>query len=319
MGEHNVKLNPKIRSQVNKHLLVLALNLLWDLALRLNPPKGYYKEKGRKPSDWRIKFCLGILRIVLRKNYDQHEAEMETDPRLLGFFSAAKLPSRSNVHRFTQLLDGAYIRYAMKELVKPYVNKPIDVILDATGISLMSRSIWYNLRTGSKVMKRDCYKLHAAVSLKWRLVLNFRISNGKRHESPFLISLLRPFKRLGMVLADAGYSSRKNLQHIVDKLGAPFIKFKKNSAAKSKKYPAWKVQHYFYHSMRFLWNRIYAKRNHIESVFSVIKGVWGDKLSSHNKRRRMRELMLRLVAYNVRQILYITYSRKNNMPLWVRA
>jgi hypothetical protein len=216
-------------------------------------------------------------------------------------------------------MNVAYLRYVMSELVKPYTKNIVDILLDATGISLMSRSIWYNLRLKKKVNKRDCYKLHLAISLYWGLILNWRISVGKRHESPFLIGLLRPFAKLGVVIADNGYSSRKNLQYIVDKLGAPFIKFKKNTTARSKSYPAWKIQYYFYKSMWFVWDKIYAKRNHIENVFSVLKGVWGDKLYSHNKRRRMRELVLRFIAYNVRQILYIQYSRKHNLPLWVRA
>ena len=93
----------------------------------------------------------------------------------------------------------------------------------------------------------------------------------------------------------------------------------KGATAKSKTYSAWKVQHYFFSTMRFVWDRIYAHRNNVESVFSVIKGVWGDRLSSHNRRRRMRELMLRLLAYNVRQILYIQYSREHNLPLLARA
>jgi len=314
-----MRLNPKVRSRVNKQLLVLALTLLWNLACKLKPPKGYYKQKGRKPGDWRVKFCLSVLRIVLVKSYDQYEAEMQTDTRILSFFGVERLPSRSNLHIFTQLLNSAYIRYCVAELVKPYAYGVIDMILDATGVSLMSRSIWYNLRTGTKIMKRDCYKLHAAISLRWGLILNWRISNSKRHESPFLISLLSPFKVLGLVLADAGYSSRKNLQYIVDKCGAPFIKFSKNATAKSKNYPAWKLQHYFYTTMRFVWDKIYSKRNRVENVFSVIKGVWGDSLHSHKKRRRMRELMLRLLAYNVRQILHIQFSRENNLPLWVRA
>jgi hypothetical protein len=319
MGKHLMKLNPKVRYQVIKHLITLALPLLWNLACVIKEPKEYYKSKGRKPIDWRIPFCLSIFRIILVKNYDQYASEMETDPRFLSFFKVDKLPSRSNIHRFTQLMNVAYLRYVLMELVKPYTSKIPDLLIDATGISLMSRSIWYNLRLNKKVKKRDCYKLHAAISLKWGLILNWRISIGKRHESPFLISLLRPFKKLGMVIADAGYSSRKNLQYIVDKLGAPFIKFRKNTTAKSKSFPAWKLQHYFYKSMRFVWDKIYSKRNRIENVFSVLKGVWGDKLHTHNKKRRMRELVLRFIAYNIRQILYIQYSRKNNLPLWVRA
>jgi len=219
MGKHIMRRNPKIRSQVNKHLLVLALNLLWNLSELLKPPKDYYKKKGRKPFEWKIVICLCILRVILVKKYDQYESEMETDPRLLSFFRVGKLPSRSTIHRATQLMNVAYLRYVMSELVKPYKKGVVDLILDATGISLMSRSIWYNLRLGKKVKKRDCYKLHAAISLYYRLILNWRISMGKHHESPYLVSLLKPFIKLGMVIADKGYSSRKNLQYIVDKCG----------------------------------------------------------------------------------------------------
>ena len=119
MGKHIMRLNPKVRSQVNKHLLALALTLLWDLACMLKPPKGYYKKKGRKPIDWKVYLCLSILRVVLVKTYDQYESEMETDPRLLSFFNMDKLSSKSSIHRFTQLMNVAYLRNTMSELVRP--------------------------------------------------------------------------------------------------------------------------------------------------------------------------------------------------------
>ena len=187
MGKHNVRLNPKVRYRVQQQMLALALGLLWSIACKLRPPRGYYKRRGRKRLDWRIAFLLSVLRVVLVKNYDQYEAEMRTDPRILAFLGRVSLPSRSSIQRFTQLLNAAYIRYAMTELVKPYATGAVDIILDATGISLMSRSIWYNLRTATRSTKRDCYKLHAAVSLRWRLVLNWRVSARRKHESPFLI------------------------------------------------------------------------------------------------------------------------------------
>jgi hypothetical protein len=299
MGKANMRLNPKVRKQVNKQLLGLALTLLWKLACVLRPPKEYYKKRGRKPVDWRVPFCLNLLRVVLVRNFDQYESEMEGDPRLLLFFNEVtgihKLPSRSGIHRFSQLMGAAYLRGIMAVLVKPYAKGRVDLLLDATGISLMSKSVWYCIRLGKKIEKRDCYKLHAAISLHWGLILNWRITRGNRHESPFLNCLVRPFRVLGLVIADKGYSSRANLQLVVDQGGSPFIKFKKNTTAQSKNHPAWKVQHYFYTSMRYVWNQIYTRRNRIENVFSVLKGVWGDRLSSTNKKRRMRELMLRFI------------------------
>lgn len=46
-------------------------------------------------------------------------------------------------------------------------------------------------------------------------------------------------------------------------------------------------------------NRHYHKRSLVESVFNVIKGVLGNNLTARKRRTQRKELMLRVICYNI--------------------
>ena len=151
------------------------------------------------------------------------------------------------------------------------------------------------------------------------LILNWFITEGKKNDSPFFTRLLMPFSLLGVVIADAGYLSRKNYQFVVDKNGSAFIPFKKNSTAKPKSHPAWKIAFNLWKILPTIFKGIYHQRSKIECVFSVLKKRWGDQLYSKNGYLRRREMAVRFIAYNLRLIICLEYSKENNLSLWVRA
>jgi len=71
--------------------------------------------------------------------------------------------------------------------------------------------------------------------------MNWKISNRKRNDCPFFEKLLKPFKQLGIILGDKGYSSRENFQLAADKRGCAFLPFKKSATASPKSHPAWRA------------------------------------------------------------------------------
>ena len=162
-----------------------------------------------------------------------------------------------------------------------------------------------------------------AVCADLLLVLNWRITNGKRHDSPFFVILLKPFHWLGNVMADKGYLARKHFQFVADRKGQAFIPFKKGKKKSSidspKSYPAWKFAFHFWKVLNGVYMNIYHQRSRIESVFSAIKKRYGDKLNCKSARMRRREMSLRLIAYNVRILICARHAHKNNIPLWVRV
>ena len=228
-----------------------------------------------------------------------------------------KLPCKSTVNNYAFQFKLILLCKFNKRLIDSWIKKPVDLLLDSSGIRLVGRSIWFCIRTKKKIQKKDCDKVHIAVSLCSLLIANFRISNSRRNDSPFLKKLLKPFIELGLVIVDKGYSGKKNAEFVANKKGAFFSPFKENAQPTglniwSSLYKLWKV---FYS----LCKSIYNHRNKVEAVFSALKNRYGDQLYSKKWYMRRREMAMRFIAYNVRIIIAIQIAREKNIPLWVRA
>src|SRR3989339_1962664 len=228
MGKPNIRLNPQIDSILNRVLLEKGTNILLSIALLLPQPTKK-AGRGRKPYDYRIVLVLCILRILLRKKYADYESEMRFDKRLTDMLKISKLPCKSTVNNYALMFTLSFLSSFNKELIGAWIKKPVDLLLDASGIRLVGRSIWFCIRTKTKILKKDCDKIHIAISLCSLLIANFRITNSKKNDSPFLRKLLNCYRKLGLVIVDKGYSGKKNAEFVANKKGAFFSPFKKNA------------------------------------------------------------------------------------------
>lgn len=210
MGKPNIRLNPQVDSIRNRVLLTKGTEILLSAALLLSEP-AQKTGKGRRPFDYRVVLVLCILRILLRKKYSDYESEMRFDKRLMEMLGLQKLPCKSTINDYSlKLFTLSFLLKFNKKLIGDWIKKPADLLLDASGIRLVGRSVWFCIRTKKKIRRKDCDKIHVAVSLCSLLIANFRMSNIKRNDSPFLRKLLKPFAKLGLVIVDKGYSNKKN-------------------------------------------------------------------------------------------------------------
>jgi hypothetical protein len=316
MGKPNIRLNPTIESIRNRILLVKGTEILLAIALLLPAPE-QRKGRGRRPFDYRIILVLCLLRILLRKKYADYESEMRTDKRLQEMLKMEQLPCKSTINNYNFKFTLSFLSGFNRRLVNPWIKKPVDLLLDASGIRLVGRSIWFCIRTKQKILKKDCDKIHIAVSLCSLLIANFRITNSRRNDSPFLRKLLKPFKQLGLVLVDKGYTGKKNAQFVENKGGSFFCPFKKNANPTGLNY--WAHLFKLWKALPSLCRSIYGHRNKVEAVFSALKRKYGDQLYSQKWYMRRREMAMRFIAYNVRIIVGIMIAREKGIPLWVRA
>jgi hypothetical protein len=317
MGEPISRLNPKIESRMQKVFLLEATKLLLFVATML--PIKKHKKRGQQPYDYRIIMVLCILRILLRKTYADYEIEMRTDPRICKLLELQILPGKSTIQRGLELLSIKTLIEFNQLMLADWMKRKLNLMLDASGIKLIGRSIWYAIRIKKPILRRDCDKIHLAACSDVLLIVNWEITDWKKHDSPFLKILLVPFKILGLVFADTGYSSRKNIQLIADKKGGAFIPFNKKATGKPKSCPAWKHLHNLWTKFRTIFDSVYHQRSKIETIFSVLKKRFGDMLYSKNKNMQHKEMSLRFIAYNVRVFLYWRYAMQNSLNLWVKA
>ncbi len=312
-----MRLNPQIDSIRNRVLLERGIPLLLSIALLLpSPPE--MTGRGRRPYDYRVMLVICILRILLRKRYADYESEIRTNKTVIELLDLEKLPCKSTVNNYTvQQLKLSVLYMFNKKLIDAWIKKPIDLLLDASGIRLVGRSIWFCIRTKMKIRKKDCDKIHIAISHWSLLIANFRITNSKKNDSPFLRKLLAPFKRLGLVIVDKGYSGKINAEFVAKRLGAFFSPFKKNADPSGLN--TWSYIYKLWQHFPSACRNIYNQRSRVEAVFSALKRRYGDQLYSKKWYTRRREMAMRFISYNVRIIIGIQISREKGIPLWVRA
>jgi len=256
---------------------------------------------------------------MLRLSYEDYERIMRTDKRICYPLGLYILPSKSTIQRAMKYLKLPLIKQFNRNLICEIIKRKLNILIDSTGIRTIGRSVWYCIRIGKHIRKRDCDKIHTAIDSDLLLILNFRITIWKRHDCPFFEKLLKPFKKLEIVLGDKGYLSRKNFQFVVDRFGAFFCPFKKKSTARPNSCPAWKFAFNLWKKCNWIYMNIYHQRSKIEAVFSAVKRRYGDSFKCKRKTMRGREVALRLIAYNVFIMLCYNYSVKHNLPLYIRA
>jgi len=317
MGKPITRLNPKIESSIQRTFLEKVIGLLLSIALIL--PEQKITKRGPKPYDYRKVLVICVLRVLLRKTYADYEIEMRTDKRIYALLGFTILPGKSTIQRGMNNFTMDLFREFNRILIQKWINRKLNILIDASGIRIIGRSIWFSLRAKRPISRRECDKVHLAVCKDTLLVLNWFITEGKKHDSPFFKKLLAPFKWLGEVLADAGYLSRDNYQFVTERHGAAFIPFKKNSTAKPKNNPAWKWAFNLWKAVPMIFKGIYNQRSKVEMVFSVLKKRYGDQLYSKGAYRRRREFALRLIAYNLKLIICLEYAKEHNLSCWVRA
>lgn len=317
MGEPISRLNPKIESRMYTIFLSTATELLFSVAKIL--PIKEYRKKGQQPYDYRIILVLCILRILLLNTYADYEREMRTDLRICRVLGLRILPGKSTIQRGMSLITIKQLTDFNRIMLADWMDRKLNLMLDSSGIKLIGRSIWYSIRIKKPVLRRDCDKIHLAVCSDLLFIVNWRITRWNKNDSPFLKKLLSPFKVLGLVFADTGYSSRKNIDYVTRKKGSAFIPFNKKSRRRNRGNLGWSPLHDLWTKFKTIFDSIYHQRSKIETVFSVLKKRYGDMLYSKSRKVQHREVIMRFIAYNVKILLYWRYSMQNNLNLWIRA
>jgi hypothetical protein len=317
MGEAISRVNPKIISRTQKTFLVDSIQFILSMVMLL--PLEEHNKKGKKPYDYRIIFALCLIRILFRKTYSDYEIETRRDPRICSLFGMSILPGKSTIQSGMKMMTMKNLWKFNSIILSEWSKRKLNLLIDSSGIKILGRSIWFCIRIKEYITKGDCDKAHLAVCSDVLFIMNWRITRGRKNDGPFFEILLKPFKFLGIVLGDKGYSSRKNFQIAADKRGCAFIPFKSNATSSPKSHPAWKAAFWIWSNLNSLYKNIYHQRSKIESVFHALKERHGDKLFGHGALMRRKEMALRFIAYNIRLIVFYKYSVENNINLWIKA
>jgi len=315
MGKARKRVNPKVTCRVDRNLKELTLKEAKKFVGKL-PPPWTQKVRGRPPKyDARLYAVLCLAMVALNLTYDSMAGEMR-GPHLKQLLGVKRLPSRSALARAMRLLPQRYVRRFNKVVVGRFLKRKITVIVDATGIRLVTSSAWYDIRIGRKNMRRDNVKLHLAISASRNVIINYKITGATRADSRQLGFLIKDLHDVLRVIGDSGYLTRKNCDIVASKNGKPFFALKCNTSGKSKTSRAWLKMVRFAKKHKKIFDAIYHARSQIEAINAALKKRYGNCLRAVKRKTRNTALALRIVAFNIKQLLYDKTARNLGIPFW---
>jgi len=176
--------------------------------------------------------------------------------------------------------------------------KSVFAGINATGFGHGQSSYYYTKRAK---LRRKFVKMSAISDMKEQLVCAIKIRHRQRHDSIDFVPLIQKVNEIipiGTVVADKGYDSEKN--HVEsDSLGMVSIippRYENVSVYKTRGYHRKMLKRNGYDKS------IYHQRNKTETIFSVIKKIFGENVTSRKVATKNRELYYRVIAYNVYRI-----------------
>jgi len=313
MGCAKKRINPRILNHVNRNFnhqyTKAVIKAVQQLPLPWKPNKN-----GRRGHDPKEVTTSCILKVGFNQTYDGIEAYLKESETFKQHFD--DIPGHSVIHRGMKKLSIKYIRKVTNRVIRFLQRHSMNIVVDSTGFRTNTSSLWYDIRIKRRGKRRDCIKLHISVDVDTGVIHWFTMTPWNRHDSTEFENLLKHLPELGNVFGDKALSSRGNCQLVADKKGVPYLHFKGNVTSNAKGKPAWIISFRAYQKDKEAWLAVYHLRSIVESVFSSIKKRWNSFLRSRRKWMQKKELSLKVLSYNVKQVLLVRYAEERQIPLW---
>lgn len=179
---------------------------------------------------------------------------------------------------------------------------PIEEIfaVDSSGLKATRLIHGINKKTGEATTDHDWVKCHIMCGVQTQIVTAIEIGDPNAYDGDFLPPLLETTQRhfrVTEVLADKGYSSKRNFE-IVGAAGAvPFIAFQDRTTGKGG--GMWSKMHAHFTLHRDDYFAHYHQRSNAEAVFSMLKRKFGKYLRSRTDTAMKNEALCKFLCHNI--------------------
>lgn len=252
--------------------------------------KKYSSRYSKKLYSQPALFTILSLKIYYNMTYRKIVGFVNHNDRLKRFLSIKKAPNYSTLHKFFKRMPTKIFKYITQAIIEKLNLKPKIIAMDGSGFTSSHADKYY-----AKIIGNDYShytKCHITIDTVSRIVLHFQAIKGPRHDMKFSIASCRAIKRYKpkYILADKAYDSEELRLCINQELCA------------EEHIPTRGIVRRGYYrklsSTRFN-KKKYGKRNNVESVFSVIKRLFGGTNKSRCTYLQNKETKFKITAYNI--------------------
>ena len=196
----------------------------------------------------------------------------------------------------------------------PVAGLETDFSVDSTGFRTTTFSAYNGVKHGQK-KEHQWVKAHLCAGVKTNIVAAVSITDSNGGDSPQFGPLVKKTSEgftINEVSADMAYSSRLNLQLVVNAGGKAYIPFKKNATGRAAGSALWKKMYHYFQLNRDEFMEHYHKRSNIEATNAAIKRKFGETLKSKNPIAQVNELLAKIIAYNLTVVIHEMYENRIN-------
>jgi transposase len=252
----------------------------------------YSSKFSNKIYDNHQKLSILILRQRLKMTYREIIRYLEFNPLARAMLNLRSIPDHSTLVKFHNRLKPEILNSLL-------CDKRANIIaIDASGFQTNHMSYHYanQWHSQDKRKHRRYLKLTIAIDTNTQYIMANKIRLSPRHDTIDFPLVLRDLK-CDYVVADRGYDSKKNRRFVLRQMKSyPQIPYRKISG-----------RNYERISKPFEFHKeIYHQRSKVECVFSVIKRKYGSFVLSKSFENQKKELIFRLIAYNVDRKLILS-------------
>ncbi len=244
--------------------------------------------------------CILLLMKRERKHYRTVTQLLEIIPELMHAIGLERLPHYTTIQKFFRRLSMVLFERILAQTTRLFELSGI-IAIDSTGFSSNHASRYFMMikyRRKKCVWKEAYIKNSITVDVVKQVVIASMSRKDKGHDMLDFVPLMKETaKTVGIktVIADKGYDSESNHVFVRTVIGAKTVipvrrlrKGTQNISGRFRKQMASNCD-----------KRTYRKRQGIETVFFVMKAVFGDTVYSRSTQLQKKELKAVCVAYNL--------------------
>ena len=211
------------------------------------------------------------------------------------------IPHFTTLQKFTERISGTLLGKIISSFIILTKIGQLFIGIDSSGFKATHASQYYTER--AKLTRRRKYiKLSLTADLVQQTICTIKIRRAPtRHDTidfQPLITKTSEILPLSLVIGDKGYDSEDNHVLVRDILDGFSV-----IPARYEQVPIRRTHGRYRKQMKHGYSQLlYSQRNKDETIFSVIKRLFGEHITSRLVSTQNRELSLRCIAYNLHRL-----------------
>ncbi len=191
------------------------------------------------------------------------------------------------------------LQYLIELSAVPLAQLERKFAVDATGIGAHQFEPWSQIRSVHN-KHRKYKKVHLIYGVLSNVAVACRVTKGTANDSPQFETLLKRCADnfdIEECSADMAYSSKANLQAVVDVGGVPYIPFKTNATGSG--LGTWRKMYKYFKQNQEEFYRHYHLRSNAETGMFMIKKKFGEFVSSKSDVAQENEILCKVLCHNI--------------------